>query len=185
MTAIQQLTLDELNAGVDEIRNSPADAGVIEMIVRRPDLEQRDVVQQAELDLNLGMIGDNWATRGSSSTPDGSSHPNKQITLMNVRAVSLLAQERENWPIAGDQFYVDMDLSTANLPPGTLLGIGSAVIRVSEERHTGCAKFSARFGSDAMKFVNSPVGRSLQLRGINAKVMQAGVVQVGDVVKKL
>jgi hypothetical protein len=185
MTAIRQLTLDELNAGVDEIRKSPGDAGVVEMIVRRPDIGERDIVQQAELDLTAGMIGDNWATRGSTSTPDGSSHPNKQITVMNVRAISLLAQERENWPTAGDQLFVDMDLSTANLPPGTLLGVGSAVLRVSEEPHTGCAKFSARFGSDAMKFVNSPVGRSLQLRGINAKVVQAGVVQVGDVVKKL
>jgi hypothetical protein len=185
MTAIRHLTLDELNAGVDEIRNSPADAGAIEMIVRRPDIGERVVVQEAELDLGLGMIGDNWATRGSTSTPDGSSHPNKQITVMNVRAISLLAPERENWPIAGDQIYVDMDLSQENLPPGTLLELGTAVIRVSEEPQTACATFSARFGSDAMKFFNSPEGRSLQLRGINAKVVQAGVVQVGDVVKKL
>lgn len=185
MTTVRKLTLEELNAGMDEIRQSPQDSGVIEMIVRRPEIGERDIVQQAELDLGVGMIGDNWATRGSTSTPDGSSHPNKQITVMNVRAISLLAQERDNWPIAGDQFFVDMDLSKANLPPGTLLGLGSAIIRVSEEPHTGCVKFSARFGSDAMKFVNSPEGRSLQLRGINAKVVQPGVVQVGDVVKKL
>ena len=87
---------------------------------------------------------------------DGSANPDAQLTLMNARVVALVAGERERWPLAGDQLYVDLDLSADNLPPGTRLAVGSAVIEVTPEPHTGCAKFSARFGSEALRFVNSP-----------------------------
>ena len=185
MTDTKHLTLSELEAGLDDIRQSPRDAGVIELIVRRPQAGAREVLAEGRLDLAEGLVGDSWRSRGSSSTPDGAANPDAQLTLMNVRAVALIAQERERWPLAGDQLYVDLDLSGENLPPGTRLALGSAVIAVTALPHTGCQQFRERFGTDALRFVNSPVGRQLNLRGINAKVVQPGVVRAGDVARKL
>jgi hypothetical protein len=142
-------------------------------------------MDQAELDPVKGLIGDNWTVRPSSKTADGSPHPEMQINIMNVRVTALVAQERERWSLAGDQLYIDMDLSKENLPAGSRLQVGSAVLEVSPLPHTGCAKFVSRFGVDAMKFVNSDVGKELCLRGINAKVVQAGVVKVGQTAKKI
>ena len=185
MADIHHLTLEELAAGLDEIRRSPQDHGVLAMIVRRSQVDGREVLEEGELDLTEGLVGDNWQARGSSLTADGSAHPDMQLNIMNTRVIALVAQDKERWPLAGDQLYADLDLSGENLPPGTRLAIGSSVIEVTAQPHTGCAKFSTRFGADAMKFVNSPVGRQLNLRGINAKVIQSGVVRVGDIVSKI
>jgi hypothetical protein len=179
------LTRPELDAALPEIRQSPKDNGVLQGIVRRPDINAREVLDEGQLDVAEGLVGDNWRVRGSSRSPDGRAHPDMQLNVMNVRVVSLVAQDPQRWRWAGDQLFVDLDLSLENLPPGTRLAIGSAVIEVSPEPHTGCGKFVDRFGLDAMKFVNSPVGRSLNLRGINAKVVQSGSIRVGDVVRKM
>ena len=185
MAEVKHLTTAELEAGLDEIRRAPKDDGVLELIVRRPTVDAREVLDVGELDLDVGLVGDNWRARGSSATPDGSAHPEMQLNIMNVRSTMLVAQSKERWPLAGDQLYVDMDLSEANLPPGTRLAIGDAVVEVTPVPHNGCKKFVARFGLDAMKFVNSPVGKELHLRGINAKVVQPGTIRVGDVVRKI
>ena len=177
--------MDELEAGLDEIRQAPKDEGVLRLIVRRPQIEEREVLEEAELHLEDGLIGDSWIRRGSSRTPDGSPHPDMQINVMNARVAALVAQDKSRWQLAGDQLYLDMDLSAENLPAGTQLAIGTAVIEVTPPPHTGCKKFVSRFGLDAMKFVNSAVGRELHLRGINAKVIQPGRIRMGDVAKKL
>jgi MOSC domain-containing protein YiiM len=143
------------------------------------------VLAEATLDVDEGLIGDNWRARGYRKHTDGSPHPDMQINMMNARAAALIAGTEERWALAGDQLYVDLDLSGANLPPGTRLSIGSAVLEVTAEPHTGCKKFVSRFGLDAMRFVNSPVGRELNLRGINAKVVRSGTIRVGDAVRKL
>lgn len=179
------LTMDELQAGLDEVRAAPRDQGVLEMIVRRPAVEAREVLDEAELDLVVGLVGDTWIDRASSRTGDGTPHPDMQLTIMGSRAVALVAGDSERWPLAGDQLFIDMDLSADNLPPGTRLAIGSAVVEVTDQPHTGCRKFTDRFGSDAMRFVNSPVGRELRLRGINTRVVQPGTIRVGDVARKL
>jgi len=185
MGAVRHLTMAELEAGLDEIRRSPDDGGVLKLIVRRPQVGKREVLQEGKLDLVQGLVGDNWRTRSSSRTPDGSAHPDMQLNVMNSRVIALVAQNKDRWPLAGDQLFIEMDLSAANLPPGTRLAIGSAVIEVTAQPHTGCKKFVERFGLDAMKFVNSPVGEQLHLRGINAKVVQPGVIRLGDVAKKI
>ena len=185
MTEFKPLSLKELEAGLDTIRKTPADHGLLALIVRRPKPDLRETLEVGELDPVEGLVGDSWKTRGSSRTTDGSPHPDMQLTLINARLISLIAQGKERWPLAGDQLVVDLDLSVDNLPPGTQLAIGTAIIEITAEPHTGCAKFAARFGPEALKWVNSPAGKQLRLRGLNAKVVQAGVAQVGDVVKKL
>jgi hypothetical protein len=185
MSDIKHLTMDELEAGLDLIRLSPRDDGVLEMIVRRPGVDQREVLETGQLDLTEGLVGDNWKMRGSNKTADGSAHPAMQLNLMNARIIALVAQDKERWPLAGDQLFVDLDLSADNLLPGTRLALGSAVIEVTAEPHTGCSKFAERFGKDAQKFINSPIGKQLHLRGINARVVQPGLIRVGEKVKKL
>jgi MOSC domain len=183
--AVEHLTTEELEAGLDEIRLSPKDQGSLEMIVRRPDVDAREVLEEGELDPAVGLVGDSWIIRGSSRTTDGSAHPDMQLNVMNSRVIALVARDRCRWHLAGDQLFIDLDLSAENLPAGTRLALGSAIIEVTDQPHTGCKKFVARFGLEAMKFVNSPVGKQLHLRGINARVVQPGKVRVGDLVKKI
>ena len=179
------LTMEELEAGLDEILAAPKDEGVLKLIVRRPRTDEREVLREGELDLVEGLVGDNWKTRGSSRTPDGASHPDMQLNIMSSRVIALVARDPERWQLAGDQLFVDLDLSAANLPPGTRLAMGSAVVEVTSQPHTGCKKFVERFGLDAMKFVNSTVGKQFHLRGINAKVVQPGIIRVDEVVRKV
>jgi hypothetical protein len=179
------LTTEELHAGLEGIRLSPKDEGVLELIVRRPHIGEREVLDEGQLDIVDGLVGDTWSTRGSRRSKDGLAHPDMQLNIMNARVIALVAQDRERWHLAGDQLFMDLDLSGVNLPPGTRLAVGSAVIEVTAEPHTGCQKFVSRFGLDAMKFVNSPVGRELNLRGINARVVKPGTIRVRDVARKV
>jgi MOSC domain-containing protein YiiM len=181
------LTADELDAGLDHIRQAPADGGTVQLIVRRPAIDEREVLDEAELDLAVGVVGDNWSEKASTSSPDGGPHPEKQLTVMNARCTALIAGEGgdERWAMAGDQLYLDFDIGVENLPAGSRLALGTAVIEITEPPHTGCHKFTARFGLDALRFVNSEVGKQLRLRGANAVVISPGTVRRGDTVTKL
>ena len=181
----RHLTFEELEAGLDHIVSSPKDEGVLELIVRRPDVNAREVLTVAELDVAVGLVGDTWNQRASARRTDGSPHPDMQLNIMNARTIALLATMKERWPLAGDQLYIDLDLTPENLPPWTRLELGSAIIEVTDQPHLGCAKFVERFGVAAMKFVNSPLGRRYSLRGINARVVRSGTIRVGDVARKL
>jgi MOSC domain-containing protein YiiM len=179
------LSTAELEAGLDEIRRSPADLGTVALIVCRPAVDERVVLTEATLDPSCGLVGDNWLVRGSSRTPDKSADPDKQVTVMNSRAAQLVAGSPGRRKLAGDQLYLDLDISIDNLPAGTRLEIGTAVIEVSPKPHLGCPKFSARFGTEALRFVNSPAGRKLRLRGLNASIVVPGTIRTGDTVSKL
>ena len=176
---------ETLEAGLDEIRQSPSDDGEVQMIVRRPAKGEREQVSEGEFSLSEGLVGDNWSTRGSSSTPDGNAHPEMQVNVMNARVAQLVAGSKERWKLAGDQLYVDLDLSDANLPAGTRLAIGEVILEITPAPHLGCLKFVDRFGKAAMEFVNSEQGKALNLRGVNAKVIQPGRVRTGDRACKL
>ncbi len=182
---MNQPTREELEAGLAAICESPKHEGLLEMIVRRPGIGTREVVEHGELDVAQGLVGDSWSTRGSSRSKNSGPHQDMQLNVMNSRVIALLAQEKDRWQLAGDQLFVDLDLSAENVPPGTQLALGEAVIEVTAEPHTGCQKFIKHFGVDAATFVNSPTGRRLQLRGINAKVVKPGAIRVGDAVTKI
>lgn len=182
---MRHLTTEELEAGLEHVCQAPKTDGSLELIVRRPAVGQREVLSKGVLDPAEGLVGDSWNVRGSTRTPDGRPHPDMQLNVMSARAAALVSQDTARWPLAGDQLFVDLDLSAENLPPGTRLALGTAVIEVTAEPHTGCGKFVERFGVDAMKFVNSPVGRRLHLRGVNARVVVPGAIAVGDRVTKV
>jgi len=185
MESTSHLTEAELEAGLPLILESPDERGTLELIVRRPRADERETLAEAQLDSHSGLAGDNWIDRQSSRTPEGTPHPDTQLTLMSARVVALLARTKERWPLAGDQLYVDFDLSATNLPPGTRVKIGSAIVEITAQPHTGCSKFAARFGKDALRFVNAPVRKELRMRGIYAKVVEAGTIRPGDAVTKL
>ncbi|MEQ1785893.1 MAG: MOSC domain-containing protein [Acidimicrobiales bacterium] len=175
----------DLEAALGDLCAAPADGGRVELVVRRPREGEREILDVGTLDLQEGLVGDTWSTRTSRRTPDGSAHPEMQLNVISARLSSLVAVDPQRRPLAGDQLHVDLDLSEENLPPGTRLALGTAVIEVTAEPHTGCAKFVERFGRDAMQFVNSPRGRQLRLRGLNAKVVVPGTVRPGDEIWKV
>jgi hypothetical protein len=179
---MDDLATTTFDAHLDHVRAAPSDHGRLELIVRRPAEGERELLDTGELDLELGLIGDRWAGRDVRSNPV---YLDAQLTLISTRLLAAIEPDRSRWPQAGDQLYVDMDLSYDNLPAGSRLAIGSAVIEISETPHTGCAKFSARFGSEALRWVNGPIGRAYRFRGLNARIVQAGVVQVGDTIHKV
>lgn len=178
-------TTDQLEAGLDDVRAAPIDVGTVELIVCRPAEGAREVLTEGRLDPEIGLVGDTWSERWSKRTPDGSPHPEMQLNLIGARFSRLISDDEAHRALAGDQLHLDLDLSEAHLPPGTRLALGSAVIEVTAEPHRGCAKFTRRFGLDAMRLVNSPAGTALRLRGVNAKVVTAGVVRPGDAVTRL
>jgi hypothetical protein len=182
---VRHLTTAELEAGLDHVRGAPADDGRLELIVARPAVGARDVLATGELSRSAGLVGDTWDQRPSTRTADGGAHPDMQLNVINARLSALIAEDDEHRALAGDQLHVDLDLSHENLPPGTRLRVGAAVIEITDQPHTGCAKFAARFGREALRFVNVGAGKQLRLRGLNAKVVQPGPIAVGDVIRKL
>ena len=182
---IKHLSTPDLEAGLESIINSPKDQSVLDMIVSRPEEDAREVMELADLDVAVGLVGDTWQDRPSARSGDGKAHPDMQITLMNSRVANLVAQSKDRWPLAGDQLFADLDLSKANVPVGTRISVGAAILEATAQPHTGCEKFAARFGIDALKLISSATGKELQLRGINLKVVQSGEIKPGDPVKKL
>lgn len=182
---VKHSKLHELESALQHITASPADEGRLKMISRRPGVGKRELVASGEIDAECGLVGDNWLERGSSSTADGSANPEAQLTLINTRVIDAVAGDEARWRLAGDQLFVDIDLSHDNLPPGARLGIGSAVVELTAAPHTGCVKFASRFGNDALRFVSGEAAMRQRRRGANAKVVKAGKIRVGDLVTKL
>lgn len=177
---MNHLTTEQLEAGIPQVEAAPKTAGTLRLIVRRPQVDQREVLETAELTLEEGLAGDSWLARAGAD-PDRDT----QLNIMNARFTALVAGSEERWALAGDQLYLDLDIGEQNLPTGTRVAIGETVIEVTAVPHTGCQKFSARFGLEARRFVNSDVGKALRLRGLNARVVVPGTIRQGDPVTKL
>ena len=185
MSTVRHFSLEELNVRLPEVRTAPADRGQLVQIIARPVTEQRELRERSEVTPEAGLLGDRWANSCSRKLPDGRLNPDSQITIMNTRCLTILTDDRDRWPLAGDNLLVDFDLSETNLPAGQRVKIGSAILEITPHPHTGCSKFSSRFGVDALKFVNSPEGKKLRLRGLHAQVVQPGTLAVGDCVEKV
>ncbi len=181
----RHLTLAELEAGLPEILQAPKDSGMLAAIVIRPEPGQRVELANCEVSLRLGTHGDNWARGCWKTTDDGSPHPDVQICIMNARCITLIAQDRGNWAPAGNNLFIDMDLTPDNVPPDTQLAIGTAIIQITDTPHNGCDSFIARYGRDACIFVNTREGKRLRLRGIYGRVIRDGHLAVGDTVRKV
>ena len=175
----RHLRLDELNAGLDTILEAPEDGGLIQMLIVRPADDERTTPDFVEVSAEEGTHGDHWSKGESRYEPD------VQIAIMSSRVLDLVSGGRDRWPLAGDNIIVDMDLSQTNLVPGQKLEAGSAILEITEIPHRGCAKFSARFGADALRFVNLGRAAELRLRGVYARVVQPGQIAVGDQINKL
>jgi hypothetical protein len=174
----------EIERAAAAMGSSPTENGVVEMIICRPAMYERRVLDEGMLEVARGLLGDSWESRGATSTPDGRADPLRQVTMMNSRALASVAGERDRWQLAGDQLIVDLDLSMDSLPSGTRLQIGEAVAEVTEPPHTGCAKFAGRFGADALAWVSGGAGRRQRRRGMHIRVMASGIVRPGDSICK-
>jgi hypothetical protein len=179
-------TTADLQASLAHLRAAPADIGTLDLVVRRPDVGVREILEEGVLDETDGLLGDNWLGRATSRAIAEGRHLDAMITVMSARMVGLLGDTDGARALAGDQLYVDLDLSHDNLPAGSRLAIGEdTVLQVSAKPHAGCQKFRKRFGDDAVAFVNSDEGSRMRLRGLNARVVHGGVVRPGDVVRRL
>jgi hypothetical protein len=178
-------TKEELEAGLAGILESPQNDGTLECIVIRPASEQRESLNSCEVSLAGGPHGDHWAKGCWKTTEDGKPHPDVQICIMNARCIALIAGDKDQWPPAGDNLFVDLDLRPENMPPGTRLRIGSAMLEITDTPHNGCAKFVERYGKAAAVFVNGANGKAMHLRGIYARVLHDGLVSVGDRIQKV
>jgi hypothetical protein len=176
---VTNLFAPDLESALDHIRSAPRDRGTVEMIVRRPAPARREVLETAELDTSVGLVGDSWSTRDRVDA-------DAQLNIMNSRMAMLLAPDEMGVALAGDQLYLDLDFTDENLPAGSRLRIGDvAVIEITPKPHTGCKKFAARFGPETTRFVNTGEGKRLHLRGVCAKVVAGGTIRRGDIVTKL
>jgi hypothetical protein len=174
----------DLDQYLDHVLASPRDAAPLELIVARPGPGERVILEEGVLDVANGLVGDGWLGRGSRTMPDRSANPAAQLTLMSTRVLAAIEPDRSRWPLAGDQLLLDLDLSETNLPAGTRLTVGDAMLEVTDLPHTGCAQFSARFGADALRWISTPTGRANRMRGVYVRIVTGGTVRLGDVVRK-
>ncbi|HSM34666.1 MAG TPA: MOSC domain-containing protein [Anaerolineae bacterium] len=178
-------TVDELEAGMAMLLGSPTEAGTLRLVVRRPGKGQREIVEVGQLDTDVGLVGDDWVNRPGSHSDKPS--PYAQVTMMNARVAELISGDPDPaaWAQCGDQLYLDLDLSEANMPAGSRVGIGEAVLEIQAEPHTGCLQFRQWWGADALRFISTDRGRQMRMRGANAIVLQSGLVRPGDIARKL
>ncbi len=178
-------TAEQLQAGMARVYETPRDEGAVRLVVRRPGRGEREILAQGQLDTEQGLVGDDWINRPGMKRDTPS--PYAQVTVMNARAAELVSGDPEpsTWAQCGDQLYIDLDLSEANMPAGTRIAIGEAELEVQAEPHTGCVQFRSWWGPDALRHISTKEGLSLRMRGANTRVIRSGAVRPGDVARKV
>jgi MOSC domain-containing protein YiiM len=178
-------TAEQLQAGMASVLDAPKDEGVVRLVVRRPARGQREILAEGQLDTERGLVGDDWVDRPGMNRETPS--PYAQVTVMNARAAELVSGEAqpEAWAQCGDQLYIDLDISEANLPAGTRIAVGEAVLELQAEPHTGCVQFRGWWGPEALRHISTEEGRALRMRGANTRVVQSGAVRPGDDARKI
>ncbi len=178
-------TAEQLEAGMAGVLDAPSEEGPVRLVVRRPGRGQREILEEGQLDTERGLIGDDWINRPGMNRDTPS--PHAQVTVMNARVAELISGDPEpaTWAQCGDQLYVDLDISEANMPTGTRFSVGDAVLEVQAEPHTGCVQFRSWWGGDALRHISTTEGQALRMRGVNTRVVQSGTVRPGDAARKL
>jgi MOSC domain-containing protein YiiM len=175
--AARHRPLAELAAGLQGLPPAPRDAGRVALLVRRRADGVRETPERVRLSSEAGLPGDGWARRPPRD-------PEAQLAVMR-RDVAELIANGQPLTVFGDNLFVDLDIAAANLPVDTRLCVGEAVVAVTPKPHNGCLKFKARFGGDALRFVQAPATRDRNLRGIYWRVVEPGEVAVGAPVRVL
>jgi MOSC domain-containing protein YiiM len=171
------LLLARLEAGLGALPAPPRDSGRVMLVVRRRPDRMRETLGRVELQPEDGVPGDAWGRREHRD-------PEAALTVMQVDVAELIANGQP-LTVFGDNLFLDLDLSAQNLPTGSRLRVGRALLEVTAKPHNGCHKFAARFGHDALRLVSRPERRQRNLRGIYMRVVEAGEVAVGDPVEVL
>ncbi|WP_199523173.1 hypothetical protein [Pararhodobacter sp. CCB-MM2] len=182
---IAHVTREELDAALPQVLAAPKDGAAIEMLCLRPQRNQRAFVDELTVTQAEGIPGERWLCEPWLRLEDGSPHPGIQICIVSKQVLDLVWRDRENVVHPGDTFTVDMDLGEANLPEGTLLQAGTAVLRVSEVFNDGCVKWKVRYGAAAKDWLVAPGNLTHRLRGILCSVEQDGVIRNGDRLTKI
>lgn len=175
-------TMADLKAALPHILAAPKDGGDLRMIVVRPASGQRETPATARLTGAGGVEGDHWSKGCWRTTEAGDPHPDVQICMMSSRTIEAIAGDPENWAPAGDNLFLDLDLTPDNLATGDRLEIGTTLLEITAEPHHGCQSFIDRYGRDACLFVNLGDGKRYALRGRYARVLRDGDITVGDTV---
>lgn len=174
------ITRAELDRAWPDIMAAPKDGAAIEMLCLRPAMGERRFVDEIHVTREEGIPGERWLTQPWMRLPGGQPDPAIQVSFLQRRVLDLVWRDREGTPHPGDTFVVDMDLSEANLPAGSLLQVGSAVLEVSTVFNNACAKWKKRYGDDALDWVRAYENKEFRPRGVLAKVHRDGVFRAGD-----
>lgn len=172
------ITRAVLDAALPFVLAAPRDDAPIALLCTRPALGQRAFPASIRLTKAEGIPGERWLTQSWLRLPDGRPDPRNQVSLLPSRVMDIAWQNRDTAPHPGDPIVADLDMTEANLPVGTLIGVGSAVLRVSDVPNLGCVKWKVRYGSDALAWVAADP--ALRLRGVLCSVEQDGEVTLND-----
>ncbi|WP_062763020.1 hypothetical protein [Falsirhodobacter sp. alg1] len=178
------ITTDALNAALPHVLAAPKDNTPVTMLCFRPATGERDFRDHLRLTRAEGIPGERWLTRPWMRLPDGSPHPAIQVSILPKRVLDLVWTDH-SVPHPGDPIIADLDTSLANLPTGSLIRVGTAVLRVSGEFNDACVKWKVRYGKDAKDWITAPGHPELRLRGILCSVEEDGDVHLGDLIVKL
>jgi MOSC domain-containing protein YiiM len=173
-------TFEELEALWAAAPPPPRERGSVRLLCVRRAPSEHETPESVEVTVDEGLVGDRWSRRADHD-PD----PDSQVTLMMANVAELVAAGVQPLHEAGDNILVDYDISAENLPVGSRLRIGGVVLEVSAAPHTGCSKFAGRFGTDALRWTNSPRWPERRLRGMNCRVISGGTVRLGDAVERI
>ena len=182
---VNHVSFAECEQALDHINRAPLDEAEIDCLCARPDFGTRAFPDKLILTVDHGILGERWTHSPWLTLPNGDPDPRIQVSILSKRVMDLCWRDRERVIHPGDPFVVDMNLGEANMPVGTRLAIGTAIVEVSDKFNTACVKWRDRYGQDSLHWMNLARNRPYRLRGILCRIVQDGEVKLGDRLAKL